>query len=162
MYDLSSFYPSLSIYTEQNETEKWMIRRDLRNRNWKSWEIIDWIKHDLQVKSTNMQSTEIQCTHSCIIKVRYHLSFSLKFAIIVSYCKTILITMNEELSATDLECDRKIVCQGHSTKRYVSSFLSAWDQRTAWNRCVWCEFKAHYCMWSFPGNNLISRAILNR
>ena len=60
MYDLSSFHPSLSIYTEQNETEKWMIRRDLRNRNWKSWEVIDWIKHDLQVKSTNMQSTKIQ------------------------------------------------------------------------------------------------------
>ena len=136
MCDLSSFHSSLSIhsgkclarilrhspsYIEQNETEKRMIWRNLRNRNWKSWEIIDWIKHDLQVKSTNMQSTKIQCTHSRIIKVRYHLSFSLKFTIIVSYCKTILITMHEELSETDLECNRKIVCQGHSTKRYAKA-----------------------------------------
>ena len=132
MYDLSSFHPSLSIYTEQNETEKRMIRRDLRNRNWKSWEIIDWIKHDLQVKSTNMQSTKIQCTHSRIVKVRYHLSFSLKFAIIVSYCKTILITMNEELSATHLECNRKIVCHDHSTKRYAKAhFLFPFCMRSA-------------------------------
>ena len=56
-----------------------------------------------------------------IIKVRYHLSFSLKFTIIVSYCKNILITMHEELSETDLECNRKIVCQGHSTKRYAKA-----------------------------------------
>ena len=64
-----------------------------------------------------MQSTKIQFTHSRIIKVRYHLSFSLKFTIIVGFCTAILITMHEELSETDLECNRKIVCQGHSTKR---------------------------------------------
>ena len=84
-----SFHSSLSIhsgkflarilrhlpsYTEQNEATKRMIRRNLGNRNWKSWEIMDCIKTYLLVKSTKIQST-----HSHIIKVKYHLSVSLRF-----------------------------------------------------------------------------------
>ena len=90
----------------------------------------------LQAKSTNIRSTIIQSTHSHSIKVKYHLSFSLKLAIIVSSCRTILITIRKWLIRS-WECSRKIVCQGHFTKRYVkANFLFPfWEQWTAWNGC---------------------------
>ena len=57
------FSPDIETFTFLYWAEWKRETNDLakpRNRNWKSWGIVNYIKHDIWAKSTNIRSTKIQ------------------------------------------------------------------------------------------------------
>ena len=59
--NIQPWYWDIHLLSRMKKRNEWFGETSKpRNRNWKSWDIVNYIKHDIWAKSTNIRSTKIQ------------------------------------------------------------------------------------------------------